>query len=771
MNDLLLRSAMRAHQAGDFAEAARLCRDVLRAAPQNFSALNLLSYLHSQSSQFAEAERLLGEAIKINPLPEVIYNRGCMLQNLGRNEDALVCFRRVAALKPDFLDASINCGIAELALRRFADALASFDAVLAKKPDDAEAWNNRGNALLELGREAEALISLDQAIALNSGYANAWCNRGVALQRLNRQEEALAAFDHALSIVPGMPAAFNNRGNSLLALRRYQDAYADFERASALQPDFLEPVINSGTILVALGRLDEAIAVYDRVLRLQPGNVDALRNRANAFVVQEKFEDAVRDCEAILRIDPDHKYMKGILAHNRLRCCDWRGYSEVAADIAAGLRAGRRVIPPFEHMALCRSAADQLASARMFAQNFSAGRYPPAQAPLWRGERYRHERIRLAYLSADFRNHAVASLTAGLFENHAKTRFETIAFSLGAEKQGAMRSRLETAFERFIDVDRASDSEVAELMRRMEIDIAVDLMGYTGDCRPGILSFRPAPLQINYLGYAATMGTDHIDYIVADRIVIPEHERQFYSEKIAYLPGTYMPNDARRAIPGPAPSRGDAGLPAAGFVFCSFNNSYKFSPDMFDVWMRLLHAIRGSVLWLPQGNPASMRNLKAEAGVRGIAAERLIFAPFVASGDDHLARLGLADLFLDTLPFNAHTSAADALWAGLPVLTCKGETFAGRVAASLLSAAGLPELIADSLKDYEVRALHLARDVSVLAALKEKLVKARATSPLFDTARFTRNLEAAYLTMWERQQRGDRPESFAVADTAAPLPG
>jgi predicted O-linked N-acetylglucosamine transferase (SPINDLY family) len=764
MSDLLLRDAYLAHQAGNAAEAMRLCQDILRATPQNFAALNLLGYLYSQSRRFAEAERLLGEAVKINPSSDVIYNRGCALQNLGRYEEALACFQRAAAANPDFVDALVNCGYVQLGLRRFQDALASFDKALARKPADAQILNNRGHALLELGREMEALASFDKAIALDPNYVSAWSNRGVALQRLKRTDESLASLERALAIDPRVAAVHNNLGNSYMALRRYDEAAAEFEHATALDPNFVESLINRATVLVALRRMDEALALYDRALSLRPDNPEALRNRANALVIQKRFEEAARDCERLLRLDPDFKYMKGILAHNRLQCCDWRGFTEMRMEIESGLRAGRRVIPPFEYLALCRNAADQHACARIFARDKF-----PAQPPLWRGERYRHDRIRIAYLSADFRNHAVASLMAGVFEHHDKSRFETIAFSFGVEKTGPMRARLEAAFEHFIDVERSSDQEIAKRLRQMEVDIAVDLMGHTGESRPGVLSFRAAPVQVLYLGYAGTMGTDFLDYIIADRIVIPEQDHRYYSEKVVSLPGAYLTYDSRRTI-AQAPGRAESGLPEKGFVFCSFNNAYKFSPEMFGVWMRLLHAVPGSVLWLPQGNAAAMRNLASEAAVRGVAADRIRFAPYVTEGDKHLARMGLADLFLDTLPYNAHTTAIDALWAGLPLLTCKGESFAGRVAASLLSAAGLPEMITDSLAAYEARALALARNPAALAEIRAKLAKCRSASPLFDTLRFTRKLEAAYIAMWERQQRGESPASFALAQAASMPP-
>jgi len=762
MNDLLLQSAFRAQQAGNLAEAGRLCQEVLRTAPRHPMALNLFAYVHMQTGNLPEAERLFAEAIAIQPAPDMFYNRGCTLQALRRFEEAFVCFQRATELQPDFVDAIVNCGIVQLALRRYEAALASFDIVAEKAPEDAEAWNNRANALVELGREAEALASLDQALTLNPGYVNAWNNRGVAMQRLNRHEEAFAAFERALALAPELAAGYNNRGNSFMALRQYEKAYTDFERACVLSPNFAEALVNRATALVAMRRVDEALSIYDRALRIEPNNLEALRNRANALIVQRKFEEAARDCERLLAIDRDQKYVRGVLAHAKLQCCDWRDFVETVGAVESGLRSGRHVISPFENLALSRSAADQYSCARIYAKDKS-----PPRAPLWRGERYRRDKIRLGYLSADFRNHAVASLTAAVFEHHDRTRFETIAFSFGSEKRGAMRTRLEAAFHRFIDVERENDERIAARIRELEVDVIVDLTGYTGECRPGILTYRPAPVQASYLGFAGTMGQETIDYLIADATVVPQNEYAFYSEKIAYLPDCFINYDPRRRI-GPLPSRAALGLPENGFVFCSFNNSYKFAPEVFAVWMRLLRAVPGSVLWLPQGNPAAMRNLTTEAEARGVAPDRLKFAPYIAEGDLHLARMACADLFLDTLPYNAHTTAADALWAGLPLLTCKGATFAGRVAASLLSACGLPELITDSLPAYERRALSLVRDASALAAIRRKLQDNRATSPLFDTQRFTRHLEAAFVTMWERQQRGEPPASFMVTPLEMP---
>ena len=443
-----------------------------------------------------------------------------------------------------------------------------------------------------------------------------------------------------------------------------------------------------------------------------------------------------------------------------MRICDWGDLGRDWSRLRAGVQAGKRCATPFALLPTNASSAEQLLSARIW----TADKNPPATNPVWRGERYHHERIRIAYLSADFHDHPMAILMAGLFEQHDRSRFETIALSFGADPQNEMRSRLKGAFERFIDVRQVSDREIAELMRELEVDIAVDLMGFTAGSRTGIFAFRPAPIQVNYLGYAGTLGADYIDYILADRMVVPEAQQVHYAEKLVYLPDTFQVNDSGRRIADRSPTRAQAGLPGQGVIFCSFNNNFKITPDVFDVWMRLLGEVKGSVLWLQQSNEAAAGHLKHEAARRGVAPDRLIFAPRTTLLEDHLARYRLADLFLDTLPYNAHTTASDALWAGLPVLTCMGATFAGRVAASLLNAVGLPELITHSLQDYEGLALKLATDSGLLAEMRAKLQINISACSLFDTNRFRKRLEAAYQTMWEKWQTGDNPASFAVTN-------
>jgi protein O-GlcNAc transferase len=759
MKTVSMQQARRAHQVGNRPETVRLCREILRTNPKDFDALFLLGYVHSQLGELEEAERLIAEAMKVNPYSsDAAYNRGCILQRLNRHAEALICFDQALKVNAGFLDALINRGITLIALKRAADALKSFDTALKIKPDEAESWNCRAHALLDLDQPGEALASLGRALALNAEFAAAWSNRGVTLHRLRRHAEALSSFAKALSIAPANVTALNNRGTTLMDLHRYREAIQDFERALAIERGHVDAWINRGIALTALKNHEEGMASFGEALRIRPDSTEALYNRANALMVLKRFDEAARDCERLLKLDPDYKYARGFLAFFRLQCCEWGDLDAQRAAIIDGVHAGKRVVAPFAAVALLDSPSDQLAAARICI----ADKYPRTLLPLWREERYQHGRIRLAYLSGDFNNTAVANLMAGVFEHHRKERFETVAISFTAGDGSEMRARLTRSFGRFVEVWNVSDAEVAGYLRQNEIDIAVDLMGFTGDSRPGILALRPAPIQVSHLGFPGTMGSDHIDYILADNIVIPREDRPHFDEGVVQLPDCFLPTDSVRQVALRIPSRAEAGLPERAFVFCSFNNSYKFTPELFALWLRLLTTVPRSVLWLSHVNDVASRNLLREAERHGVACDRLVFAPFIPSSSDHLARLSLADLFLDTLPYNAHSTAVDALWAGVPVLTTRGTTFASRVAASALHAAGLPELVTDSLQAYEARALELAGNPAELAELKERLKRDRRSQPLFDTARFTRHLENAYITMWERYQRGEPPAHFSV---------
>jgi protein O-GlcNAc transferase len=614
----------------------------------------------------------------------------------------------------------------------------------------------QATALHQAGRLPEAEQIYRQILQSQPKHFESHFLLGVIYGQRGSHADAVRQFDVALKLNAKNAAVHNSRGVALGKLKRVTEALESFDRAIALQPNNAEAHSNRANALRELDRSEEALASGNRAIALKPEHAEALNNRANVLLRLKRYQEAIADLERVLRINPDFPYAKGVLLHTRMQLCDWRAFDAQIAAVIADVRAGKPASTPFALLAESGAARDQL----MCAETWVREKCPPPAA-IRQGGAYRHDRIRIAYVSADFAEHPTSYLLAGLIEQHDRARFTIIGVSLGTATASAMRSRIAAAFDQFLDAGRKDDREVAGLLRHLEVDIAVDLMGFTHESRPGVFALRPAPVQVNYLGFPATMGADYMDYIIADRFVVPVEYQNHYREKLVYLPDCFQANDSKRTMGERPSTRPDAGLPESGSVFCAFSNSYKITPAIFDVWMRLLRQVDGSVLWLLGGNGAVEENLRREAAARGVAPDRLIFAARLGYAD-YLRRYQLADLFLDTAPFNAGATASDALWAGLPLVTCAGEVFAGRMAASLLRAVGLPQLVTDSLADYERLALELAQNRTAIEALKAGLAQGRATCALFDTARFTRRLESAYHTMWQRHQAGEPPASFAV---------
>jgi predicted O-linked N-acetylglucosamine transferase (SPINDLY family) len=614
-----------------------------------------------------------------------------------------------------------------------------------------------GMLRLQQGDSGEAAQLIGRALAINPGDPAALLHYGLALLGQSRFAEAAASFDRLLATHPGEPAALMGRGAALRALGRDAAALADYESVLAVDPRNADAWAGRGLLLRNLRRTDEALESFNQAIALMPDFTEALQNRGDLqWSEQRDYDGAVADLEKALALEPQRGLLRGSLLHLKMFAGDWTHFEREAALVHGAVRAGQLVIHPFAYQALVESPADSQACSRLYGQ----GRYPaqPSQPLAARSA----AKIRIGYVSGDFREQAVGLLMAGLYEQHDKDRFEIVAFNTGDAHNDDIRQRAVAAFDRFIDIAPLSDSAAADRIRREGIDILVTLNGYFGAEGLGIFVHRPAPVQVSYMGFPATLGLPYIDYILADRIVIPEDERRFYDEEVVWLPESYWVNDSRREIAGDVPSRADCGLPEGAFVFCNFNSSYKLTPQTFASWMRILRQVPGSVLWLLAGNnPHLADNLRREAGAAGVAAERLVFAPSVSSAR-HLARLQLAGLSLDNLPYNAHTTAADVLWAGVPIVTCRGTTWPGRVAASLLTAIGLPELICETLADAEALAVRLAQEPDSLRALKDKLAANRLTTQLFDTARFARHMEAAYAQMIARHRRGEAPAHFAV---------
>ncbi len=564
----------------------------------------------------------------------------------------------------------------------------------------------------------------------------------------------------ALALVPDRPSILTNLAASLVSQNKLDEAFAYARQALERAPDNPQAMLVLANSLALQGRFAESVAVLQRIVAHGPGDTEAWATLGTVLTQMKRYDEALPAYRQALALDLGLDYVRGDFVQARMQAGDWTGldadWTALVADIRKGVPAAR----PFHMLSIPSTPADQLACARTW-----SSREFPARPPLWRGEPYAHDRIRLAYVCADFGAHPTAQLMVGLFEQHDRSRFETIAVATRPADGSAIRTRLEHAFEHFIEAGDRADHEIAALLSEREVDIAVDLNTHIAFGRPGVFALRPAPLQVSCLIYPGTSGADFIDYLIADRIVLPDADRPDYAETIVYLPETYFITDDAAPPPETTAARADHGLPEQGFVFCCFNNSYKVTADVFDVWMGLLGAVKGSVLWLLESNPAFSANLKREAEARGMASSRLIFAPRV-DAQAHLARHRHADLFLDTFYYNAHTTACDALWMGLPVLTCTGTTFASRVGTSLLNAVGLPELVTTSREAYAARALELATTPAALAGIKAKLAANRSTCPLFNTRRQTRQIEAAYEAMMARHRNGMPPEDFAVAPLA-----
>jgi len=603
-------------------------------------------------------------------------------------------------------------------------------------------------------RNAE--LRLREALALAPGNGSILTNLSVVYWQQKRFKEAREAAERAVATNAKNVEALLILAGSHLRLGNFSDAVAAYEKIVTLEPNLVDAWLSLAKSLAGARRPLDAVNAYNRVIALRPDHAEAWQARGERLGELGQISEELRSYDRAFAIKPDLPYLAGARLFAKMWLCDWGNLAAEIADLVAGVRSGAPVVEPLILVAIPATPSDQLACAKSwFAAKFSH------LVATSRPEPQPQDRIRIAYLSADFRDHPVGFLIAGMLEQHDQSQFETFGVSFGPYRETPIRDRLVRAFTHFIEVSDRTDEEVAAMLRDLQIDIAVDLGGYTRAARPGILAGRPAPIQVTYLGFPGTSGSPCIDYIIADRFVIAPESRRYYAEQVTYLPDCYMANDTSRKI-GRLPTRAEAGLPENGFIFCSFNNSFKITPDVFDIWMRLLRGVVGSVLWLSAAPTNAIANLRREAERRGIAGERLIFAQRVESNEDHLARLCLAGLFLDTPHYNAHTTAADALWAGVPVLTRPGATFASRVAGSLLTAIGLPELIVQSEVEYEALALKLALDGALLSEIKVKLTRHRSTYPLFDTARFTRHLEAAYFEMWQRHRHGDPPQSFSV---------
>ncbi|HEX3845005.1 MAG TPA: tetratricopeptide repeat protein [Steroidobacteraceae bacterium] len=824
-----IQKAWESFARGEREQALSLCRSILAALPEHAGALSLLGIAMAQAGRMQEALELLRRAaarlpnepsahnnyggalrdvgrladalgcyeraIQLAPgYAEAHYNRALVLHDLQRFTDALASYDQALALKPDYAAAHNNRGSTLQELERYQDALTSYSRAIALKPDHAAAYNNRATAFLRIGRVERGLESAEKAIALRPDFAEAHNNRGIALQERKRFDDALSSYDRAITLRPTYAEAYNNRGTSqremgqidealasfdrsltlkhdyaeahnnrggiLRARRRFADALASHERAIVLKPDFAEAHLSRGAVLHDLRRFHEALESFQRALAAKSQYGDAYRNQGLTLRELGRPEEALASYERALELSPEDGFLQGLCRQVKTQICDWTGQAADLERLSDAIDCGRGVSTPFAALSLFESPHVQRKVASIWAR--AECRPARMQPPL---RRYpKHAKIRVGYFSADFRNHAVSALAAELFECHTRSQFELTAFALGPQTHDELRERVERAFDRFIPLCDRDNEQIAALARELEIDIAVDLGGYTQHAQPLIFAHRAAPIQVSYLGYLGTMGAGFMDYLIADEVIVPPGQRRFYAEKIAYLP-SYQVNDSKRPVSDKVVTRAELGLPPSGFVFCCFNASYKIAPETFHSWMRILAAVPEATLLLLADNLTTRQNLRREAVNSGINPDRLVFAGRVPYGD-YMARHRATDLFLDTHPYNAGTTASDALWMGLPVLTYAGDAFAARVAASVLTSVGLPQLIATDRAGYERLAIELANSPDRLQEIKRALAAARGDAALFDTPRFARNLESLFRRMYERHHLGLLPEHLALEGPA-----
>ena len=790
-NAAILENLGVAYLAGqDYAQAERVFRQALGLGMSHASLHMRLGLALGSQRKLDEAVAALRAAAEKAPAdPDVHLNLGNMLAEQGQTDEARACFQKVLALQANHVVAHFNLGTLYQRIGRLAEAEAAFERALAVAPDYADAHHNLGMVYGSQGRVDDAISCYRKVLALDPNHVHAHNNLGNALRAQGRIEDAVAHYERALAARPDHADAYINLGNLRAEQGLAPEAKALYEKALHANPHSFEVHYNLGHLLrqqgelgaaieyyrraLALGanrseannelggayrdagNVEESIACYRQAIAADPHQVNARYNLAETLKILGRLDEAAELDEQALALKGDYLPALAALTHLRQHMCEWDGVARLWERLRETIGRPEAKMTPFSSLSLPTTPAQQLACAKAWAQQ----ELPAASAARGRmgfdlASRGRRTRLRIGYLSADFRRHALAHLSAELFELHDRARFEILAYSCAPDDGSSIRQRISQACDRFIDVANESFVTTAQRIYRDEIDILVDLDGWTFGARTRTLALRPAPVQVNWLGYPGTMGTECIDYLVADPFVIPEGMERHYAERVVRLPGCYQINDRRREVSVRVPTRAACGLPERGFVFCCFNQAYKITPAVFALWMRVLQAVPGSVLWLAEANRWAAGNLRREATGAGIAADRLVFAARKPL-PEYLVQYRLADLAIDTFPYTSHTTASDALWMGCPLVTCVGETFASRVAGSILTNAGMRELVTASFAECERLVIELAASPEKLQDIQRKVREAQASCPLFDTPRFVRNLEAAYEEMFEAWVRKD----------------
>jgi|APSaa5957512535_1039671.scaffolds.fasta_scaffold25625_1 protein O-GlcNAc transferase len=719
--------------------------------------INQIIQMHSLGQTY-DAINALEVLIETNTSEALLFNiSGVLFKEIGDLDKAINAFENALLLDPNYADANYNLGLTFDEINEIDSAINYYEKAILINPKYPDALNNLGNLYknnshIELGIEC-----FKKALDLEPNFVAAWNNLGNAYKDLNQLEKAVDCYHKAINIDINIPELHNNLGNVLKNLGQFQEALDCYKKAIAMQPENFESFNNIGIVLDKLGLEDEAVEAYEKAIEINPDFAEGYFNRGQVLKNLTRFPEALASFELAYMLEPDIDYIFGDILHLKMNLCIWDGFSDHLNDLIQKINGNDKIINPFSMLSLIDSPETQRKVSEAFIKK-DFDEDLDTSISIYSN----HEKIIVGYFSPDFRDHAVAFLTAALFESHNRDKFEIHAFSYGDDTNDEMNLRVKKGVDKFHNINLMSDLDVINLSRSIEVDIAIDLAGYTQNSRTELFAQRLAPIQVNYLGYTGTSGASYMDYIIADSTIIKDSKE--YSENIVFMPNSYMVNDILQKKEVNSLTREDVGLPEDKFIFCCFNNHYKILPDVFSCWMRILTAVEESVLWLSDSNDFASNNLIKEAQKNGIDKDRIIFAPQLPSRMDHLSRVQLADLFLDTSPFNAHTTASDALRMGLPLLTCIGKSFVSRVAASLLEAIKLPELIVTNHEEYEALAIYLGKNNQELKIIKNKLKKNLETEALFKTPLYARHIEDSYIQMYKNYQKGLLPSDIVIND-------
>ena len=725
----------------------------LNLIPNRLSGMTNLVLTLIKLKKYHEAIILSDKIIYLYPNDEFAYfNRGSAQKELNQFNEALKSYELAIFFQPNYVEAYFECAQLNSQLQHYENALSYYNKILSVDNTIFEAYFNRGNLLKKLNRYDEALENYDKANELNPRFCALYYNIAIIQNEQKKFDKAIDNYKKAIEINPKYKEAYINQGNIFTELYRFDESLNAFNAAINLDPFCAVSYNNIGIIYQKIGDISKGLHNFEKAISINPEYIDARYNRGNIFFEIGRFEEALVDYEYIQKNNKEVDYLFGSIVHAKLNMCDWSDFDENISKITDSINRNFKIISCVLSLALIQSPSMQ----RRVAEIWSSNSYTPNDSLGTFPLNNKNNKITIGYFSADFREHPVSYLTAELFELHDRTKFEVIGFYTGPKDFSEMHHKISSSFDKFINISELSDIDAAKLSRSLGIDIAIDLTGITNNERVGIFSCRAAPIQISYIGYLGTLGASYYDYLIADKTIIPASLQKYYTEKIIYL-NSFQVNDTRRIISDKVFTRSDLNLPEFGFIFCCFNNNFKISPIMFNVWMNILKRVPESVLLVLANSKLTERNLRNEASIRGVASDRIIFSNRLSRGD-YLSRYKIPDLFLDTFPYNAGTTASDALWSGLPVLTYMGQTFSSRVAASILNSIGLPELISTSFSEYEQKAVEIALSPDKHELIKNQLVNNKITSKLFDTKSFVNNIEDAYFKIYQRYRLNLDPD-------------